>query len=141
MSIDASMGTMPMQNNAAVDKCRRYRERHKDQPEYIKRRREYGRRYRETRQCRLDKYHLREKYGITVEQYNKMSAIQNRLCLICNQPETAMRAGRVKNLSVDHNHETGRIRGLLCGKCNVAIGLAEEDIERLREAIAYLKNE
>jgi hypothetical protein len=58
-------------------------------------------------------------------------------CAICLRPGSSG-LGRV-GLSVDHNHETGRIRGLLCDHCNHAIGAMREDVERIKRAIAYLE--
>ena len=50
-----------------------------------------------------------------------------------------MMRGKILSLVVDHDHETGKIRGLLCSNCNVAIGLLEEDISRMQSMIAYLE--
>jgi hypothetical protein len=69
------------------------------------------------------------KFGIEPEEYDKL--IKNG-CKIC---------GSVRNLHIDHNHETGKFRGILCSKCNHAIGLFKENINNLIEAINYLKNE
>jgi hypothetical protein len=80
------------------------------------------------------------RYGITEEAYQEMFEKQNHLCAICGSPETSTsnRSGGIKRLSIDHNHKTGEVRGLLCHKCNSAIGLFEEDIERMKSAIDYL---
>ena len=48
---------------------------------------------------------------------------QNGVCAICGNPETATSHGTIRRLSVDHDHETGEVRGLLCSKCNFALGL------------------
>lgn len=84
---------------------------------------------------------LRETYGITVEDYDRMLAEQNGVCAICRQDEPTAhgRTGTRFRLSVDHDHETGRVRGLLCQKCNRAIGLLNDDPDRLAAAIAYLR--
>jgi len=74
-------------------------------------------------------YVLRTKYGLTKEEFDKLA--QNG-CMIC---------GSMEKLSVDHHHGTGVIRGILCHKCNVAIGLLDEDIERISKVIEYLTNE
>lgn len=78
-------------------------------------------------------------YRLTPEEYDAMLSRQNGLCAICNQPETD-RAGRetMRSLAVDHNHATGVVRELLCGKCNRAIGSMLEDPVRLRAAADYL---
>jgi hypothetical protein len=79
-------------------------------------------------------------YGITRQQYEQMLEAQGGVCAICEQPETAIdkRNGRVRNLAVDHDHETGAIRGLLCGNCNKALGCFKDDPEIMRKAIGYV---
>jgi|TARA_R110000868_G_scaffold345734_2_gene606849 hypothetical protein len=80
------------------------------------------------------KRNLKAKYGISVEEYDKMFEEQNGSCFICFSLPTRRR------LSVDHNHTTGQVRRLLCDKCNLAIGLLEEDQERLEKVRRYLEN-
>ena len=75
--------------------------------------------------------HRRRLYGLNEEEYNDMILSQNNLCAICNKPSD-------KTLHIDHDHETGRIRGLLCHSCNVGIGLFKEDVDSLASAITYL---
>lgn len=72
------------------------------------------------------------RYGITVAQYNELILKQNGACAICKTE------GNRQSLSVDHDHETGRIRGLLCHNCNLAIGLCHDSIEILKASIEYL---
>lgn len=79
--------------------------------------------------CRRD-YDWQYKYGISPEQYNKLSQEQNGRCKICGK--------EVSVLHVDHNKDTGEIRGLLCGDCNRALGLFHEDIHAMSRAIDYL---
>lgn len=73
--------------------------------------------------------------GMTVANYDEMFAIQNGLCAICNMPENAR--GR-KHLTVDHNHVTGEIRGLLCNRCNRATGYFGDDATLMASALRYL---
>lgn len=82
-----------------------------------------------------------KKYGITIYQYMDMLELQNGLCAICLKPETAAdkKYGKIKNLAVDHDHKTGLVRGLLCFKCNYAIGLLEDSPQRARNAAKYLE--
>ena len=80
---------------------------------------------------------LRSKYGLTTECYDKMMEAQNGRCAICGTTET--RNAAYKFFPVDHCHETGKVRGLLCDFCNVGLGRFEDDIERLQKAIEYLK--
>ena len=77
-----------------------------------------------------------KQYGLTLELYNEMFTRQKGVCAICQQPETRNKTTR---LSVDHDHLTGRIRGLLCHKCNVVLGLVDDNKETLIALINYLK--
>lgn len=80
-------------------------------------------------------------YGLSLATYEAMRVAHNDLCAICGKPETAYGSGGngVRKLGVDHNHATGAVRGLLCAKCNTAIGAFGESIDTLRSAIAYLE--
>ena len=78
-------------------------------------------------------------YGISIEQYMYVLEKQNGVCAICKQPELSIRRGSYKSLDVDHNHETGEIRGLLCSACNAALGLLKEDAQRIESLLAYLR--
>lgn len=82
---------------------------------------------------------LMREYGITQEQYDEMHERQNGLCAICGKPETATLKGRIKRLSVDHNHTTGEVRKLLCGRCNAAVGFVNEDLSILDKMRKYLE--
>jgi hypothetical protein len=79
---------------------------------------------------------FRYSYGITLEQYNQMSESQLGVCLICKR-KSLNRWGI--ELCVDHCHETGKVRGLLCDKCNKGLGQFEDNISVLECAIEYLK--
>jgi len=81
---------------------------------------------------------LRDTFGITIDEYKQMLLEQRGVCAICKQPETSTYKGRLRHLAVDHNHETGRIRGLLCNDCNIALGWFKDDVKVLRKAITYL---
>lgn len=75
---------------------------------------------------------LCKKYGITPADYARMLAEQHGGCAICRHcPD--------RTLHVDHCHATGKVRGLLCGRCNVALGMVGESSVRLRQAIDYLE--
>lgn len=77
--------------------------------------------------------------NFNIEKYNKLLIEQNNLCAICHKEETLKGvSGKIKRFAVDHCHKTGKIRGLLCGKCNKSIGLFEDNIEKLQKAISYL---
>lgn len=83
---------------------------------------------------------LKRTYGITIEQYNEMLAAQNGVCAICLQPETHAnpRHDNPFSLSVDHDHGTGRVRALLCMKCNRGLGNFSDNPALLRAAADYL---
>jgi len=82
---------------------------------------------------------LRKTYGITENQYNKMLESQKGLCAICRKQEVIKnKDGSVRRLSVDHNHNTKEVRGLLCSNCNHLIGKAKDSIPLLKSAIKYL---
>ena len=80
-------------------------------------------------------------HGLTEAQYRQLLDSQGGVCAICGQPERRTRksTGVRLSLAVDHCHKTGRIRGLLCGDCNYALGILDDDIERLESAVEYLR--
>jgi hypothetical protein len=83
---------------------------------------------------------LKSNFGITYDEYQHMLAEQNGTCAICFQPETCRtNKGKLKVLSVDHNHTTGKVRGLLCNRCNQAIGLLLDDPLKADSAAKYLR--
>ena len=86
------------------------------------------------------KNHLK-RYGLTPEEYHALAASQQELCMICGEPETERhpRQEAKRRLSVDHDHSTGKLRGLLCRRCNRALGGFKEDTELMRKAISYLE--
>ncbi|SRR6266568_4002078 len=76
-----------------------------------------------------------KEHGVTIEQYETMFIAQKGVCKICGKEETTKKG----SLSVDHCHETGKVRGLLCRKCNLGIGFLQHDKELLTRAITYLQ--
>lgn len=80
---------------------------------------------------------LKAKYGLTSDCYNAILKSQNGKCKICESSDS--RNKKYKYLVVDHCHKTGKVRGLLCDYCNVALGRFEDDIERIKKAIKYLE--
>ena len=75
-------------------------------------------------------------YGLTEEDYKAMLERQDHCCAICGSTEWP---GKDNRPHVDHDHATGRIRGILCSKCNLAIGHMDDDPKRLRAAADYLE--
>jgi len=82
---------------------------------------------------------LRRKYGIGLAEYESLVEKQSDACAICGTTDKGIARGKIRYWSVDHNHETGQVRALLCQKCNSLIGLANDDIEVLERAISYLQ--
>lgn len=84
---------------------------------------------------------LKSRFGITLVEFESMREKQSDLCAICGRSETMTHniTGQTVLLSVDHDHKTGKVRELLCGKCNFIIGHAEDNIQILEKAISYLK--
>ena len=77
--------------------------------------------------------HYRATYGITLGEYDKMNAYRGAGCWVCGKQ------GKTRGLSVDHDHKTGQIRGLLCQSCNRGLRWFSDDPARLREAATYLE--
>lgn len=91
-----------------------------------------GRRSCGNKSRQLNRNHKRKiKYNLTEEQYGVMVLQQSNKCLIC---------GDEVDLVVDHDHSTGKIRGLLCHTCNIGLGMFKDNIENLERSIEYLKN-
>jgi hypothetical protein len=86
------------------------------------------------------KFNLAKNYGLTVAEYDTMLREQGGVCAVCgkDEPNAHGRTGKQFRLAVDHCHKTGEVRGLLCQKCNRAIGLLEDDPVLMRRAISYL---
>lgn len=88
----------------------------------------------------LKKSNLKRQYGISLEEYEEMFSSQGGKCKICFDYEKGIdpRTELPFNLAVDHDHKTGRIRGLLCANCNRAIGLFKDNPETILSAHNYL---
>jgi len=100
------------------DRLNEYRRKHRQRPE-VKRRERAG--------------HLRRKFGITLDDYDRRLAEQGGGCAVCgNPPRDDI------SLHVDHEHQTGRIRGLLCFRCNNALGDLGDDPDVLIRAASYV---
>lgn len=97
--------------------------------------REYQKRYYARTAENKRSSFLKRRYGITLTDYERMAAEQHNQCAICGIEAWALRTGR---LHVDHDHATGKARGLLCPKCNVALGVLEQ-VELVEKAFSYLK--
>lgn len=78
---------------------------------------------------------LRRKYGIEAEDFDTLSSLQEGVCAICGGPP------RGKPLHVDHDHRTGRVRGLLCYRCNLAVGQLDDSPERAERLAQYIRGD
>lgn len=124
------------------------RERYRNDPKHRKAKTQYNREHRnENRErtaewrkshpTRISAWWLKTKYGITVEQYEALLEKQGHKCAICGKPHSVV---PYKRLNVDHDHKTGKVRGMLCHDCNLAIGFFLDDVSLLEAAIRYLQS-
>lgn len=83
---------------------------------------------------------LRRRYGLTLPQYRAMLKRQRGVCRICrcSERELHKHTDRVRALAVDHDHKTGKVRGLLCGQCNRALGTLHS-VTLIKRALRYLE--
>lgn len=79
---------------------------------------------------------LQRDYGITLNEYNQMLLDQNNQCAVCNTTDPGGKHGK---FMVDHCHNTGKVRGLLCKRCNIALGEVGDNINTLQKMIEYLQ--
>lgn len=91
----------------------------------------------ECQRCKKNEAQYRDLYGITLSDYDKLYDLQGGVCAMCSLPQIE---GRKTRLCVDHCHDTGKVRGLLCTNCNVAIGLLKDDERLLQRGIDYLRS-
>jgi hypothetical protein len=80
---------------------------------------------------------LNRTFGITTADYDKLLTVQGGVCAGCQSPSTNEK--RTKNFCVDHDHKTGKIRGLLCGPCNRGLGYLHDSPELLERLAAYVR--
>jgi hypothetical protein len=93
--------------------------------------------YRRENPDKVKEHRRKHVFGISPMEFNRFHDKQGFSCRICGQtPEDP--TGKAKTLHIDHNHTTGKIRGLLCRHCNTMLGYARDSIDNLRNAIQYL---
>jgi len=98
--------------------------------------RKYAREYAKANPLKQRKMWLKRKYNISLDSYRILLESQSGKCAICyNENDNK----RHKYLCVDHNHDTGKVRGLLCHSCNATIGYAKESVSTLKKSIEYLE--
>jgi len=113
----------------------------KDRKEHPEKYREAAKRIRDKKGQLRNTQEVCRRRGISISQYNSMIETQNNLCAICLSTETkkARTPGKICQLSIDHNHTTNLVRGLLCHDCNTMLGKFEESIQTMNNAIKYLE--
>lgn len=97
--------------------------------------------YREANKEKRRDSRLLSRYGLSLIDYEKMLKQQGNVCSICKLPESRLeyRTGKIARLAVDHCHKTGKVRSILCNRCNVTLGKVEDSEELLLKLIEYLK--
>lgn len=84
--------------------------------------------------------HVKRTYGLNPDEYLQMILDQNNCCAICHKPEMkTTKQGDTSPLCVDHCHKTGKVRALLCAKCNGMLGMVDDSEDHLNAAIEYLR--
>lgn len=101
----------------------------------------YNKKYPEKHKILRTNNHLQKRYGLNLKEYKILLKYQNSVCAICKQKETRKdsHSNNVTKLSIDHCHKSGKVRGILCNKCNNGLGRFKDDIKLLKSAIDYLK--
>lgn len=94
----------------------------------------YQRMWRNSNPDKAKNNELKARYGISLQEYNRIAEYQDHCCFICKQQEKYS-----GSLAVDHCHHSGAIRGLLCSQCNRALGLFTDSIATIEQALSYLK--
>lgn len=126
-------GLMPRCKRCVVNYHRQYRKR----PEFAAMKKRWDRRYANTAAAKaaMRNRRLKVAHGIDHERFLQLLKSQGGVCAICK----ASKAGGQGHFHVDHDHRTGRFRGLLCSNCNRGLGMFADDTARLRAAIRYLR--
>lgn len=122
-----------LKRDAYCKPCRRIRDRQRSEQRSVE----------HQKRLAVDPFYLRRQklkrmYGISHEDYMAMHEAQRGLCAICEKPEKRVLYGAISLLAVDHDHATGKVRSLLCHRCNTALGPVENREFRAK-ALAYLE--
>lgn len=94
--------------------------------------REWRKKNKEQHNRNVRSSYLKRRYGLSLEEYESMLSSQGNSCAVCSGQS------QYEMFDVDHCHETGKVRGLLCRKCNTALGLFRDSVDVLQRAIDYL---
>jgi hypothetical protein len=120
----------PERRRRAVERARAWQARNAERYAAMLERRNGSPAYKQS----LRAAHLKRKYGMTPADFERMLAAQDGRCAICGAPPADG-----QSLHVDHCHDTGLVRGLLCFNCNAGLGMFDHDGERLGAAATYLR--
>ncbi len=126
------------------DSYKKYYETHKNQAKVYYQKNKLRLREYENSQSVSERRHtnlIKRNFGLTKLDYDNLLNKQKGVCAICNQKETSKhQKGKLRKLSVDHCHITGKVRGLLCTKCNMSLGGFRDNIAILKIAVSYLED-
>lgn len=114
-----------------IEYGKKYREKHKDRIKLKKRK------YQKEKPQIKYNWYLQKQYGISLKEYEEIFKLQDNSCAICKSKKVKNK--QHKYLHLDHCHKTGKIRGILCSRCNVGLGHFNDDIKLLYEVIRYLE--
>ena len=101
----------------------------------LKRDAKYRKLNKEKNNITIREWNLKKNYGISSDDYSKMLNEQQHSCACCGTHISTLK----RRLAVDHDHNTGSVRGLLCTNCNIGIGMFKDSINKLQQAIDYLR--
>jgi len=123
-------------------KCIQCNKEHDEKTSFCRRCLETRKRYCKSNPDLILSIKLKHKYGITLEQYNAMLSKQSGVCMICGKINNRInyKTGKPERLVVDHEHDTGMVRGLLCHRCNLAVGIFENMKDALADYLSKFKN-
>jgi hypothetical protein len=122
-------------DNATEIKKRSIKQKKKYRQENVEKIKKYQKEYDKNNSKRKKYSHIKRDFGITENEYDLIFAKQEGKCAICGKHQNEFKTP----LGIDHDHETGKVRGLLCFNCNTGIGKLKDDITILEKAIEYLK--
>lgn len=94
--------------------------------------------YRDANPEKIRDYKLKQAYGVGIEYFDSKLAEQNGVCAICKCDRKVLWRGKAVRMALDHDHNSNEPRGILCLNCNRALGLLEEDPERMKNMIDYI---
>lgn len=133
VAVDDFFKQLKLERKAAAERTARYRAKHKDK--YHGTHREGVAKWRRENPETYREQHLKRKYGITLAEHDAMLTLQGNCCAGCS----GLEPGGKGTWHVDHCHDTGKVRGLLCRGCNAALGLVKDSPETLRKLALYLE--